>query len=275
MVNAPASRPNTKRSQSTGKTILVAVLVALACGTLVSLLSVQLEPRQTANRQRAARDTLTTILANQPGIETALAGVQRDRIRSYVVELDRGCFDHAADPASFDLDRALTDRRLGKPLTAPHDIASISFRPKQMLVHFVRDSEQTLLIVLPVYGTGYASKLKGYLSLHGDGSTVESLHFFEHGETPGIGARIANPEWSSAWRNKLAYDSEGAVRLGVATRASTSRADSALYEIDAMTGATKTGEGVTNLLRFWLGEQGYGPLLRNLAGSVSCVQFTR
>ena len=32
------------------------------------------------------------------------------------------------------------------------------------------------------------------------------------------------------------------------------------YEIDAMSGATRTGRGVTNLLHFWLGERGYARL---------------
>jgi len=31
-----------------------------------------------------------------------------------------------------------------------------------------------------------------------------------------------------------------------------------------MSGATRTGAGVTNLLHFWLGDLGYAPLLRNL-----------
>jgi len=31
-----------------------------------------------------------------------------------------------------------------------------------------------------------------------------------------------------------------------------------------MAGATLTGRGVTNMLAFWLGGQGYGPYLRGL-----------
>jgi Na+-transporting NADH:ubiquinone oxidoreductase subunit C len=36
------------------------------------------------------------------------------------------------------------------------------------------------------------------------------------------------------------------------------------YRVDGLAGATITGRGVTEMLRFWLGEQGYGPYLERL-----------
>ena len=33
------------------------------------------------------------------------------------------------------------------------------------------------------------------------------------------------------------------------------------YRVDGMSGATITSKGVTNLLQFWLGPNGYGPYL--------------
>ena len=38
----------------------------------------------------------------------------------------------------------------------------------------------------------------------------------------------------------------------------------AAYLADALTGATWTARGVTNLLRFWLGDHGFGPFLSNI-----------
>ena len=38
-----------------------------------------------------------------------------------------------------------------------------------------------------------------------------------------------------------------------------------------MAGATRTGVGVTNLLRFWLGDLGYAPMIRNLKSGAPCV----
>ena len=54
---------------------------------------------------------------------------------------------------------------------------------------------------------------------------------------------------------------DGRLRIRVAPAAV---AQDALHEVDALTGATYTAQGVTNLLRFWLGEDGFGPFLRRL-----------
>ena len=33
------------------------------------------------------------------------------------------------------------------------------------------------------------------------------------------------------------------------------------YQVDALSGATLTSNGVTNLVRYWMGDQGFGPYL--------------
>ena len=40
--------------------------------------------------------------------------------------------------------------------------------------------------------------------------------------------------------------------------------DDADYQVDGLSGATLTSRGVTNLLRYWLGTDGFGPYLENL-----------
>jgi Na+-transporting NADH:ubiquinone oxidoreductase subunit C len=41
------------------------------------------------------------------------------------------------------------------------------------------------------------------------------------------------------------------------------------FHVDALAGATLTSNGVDNLVRFWMGEAGFAPFLRNLkAGAV-------
>jgi Na(+)-translocating NADH:ubiquinone oxidoreductase C subunit len=59
-----------------------------------------------------------------------------------------------------------------------------------------------LLIVLPVYGSGYASTIRAMLALEPDLSTVAALTITEQGETPGLGARITEPDWQAQWPGK-------------------------------------------------------------------------
>jgi Na+-transporting NADH:ubiquinone oxidoreductase subunit C len=132
------------------------------------------------------------------------------------------------------------------------------------VVHLVLEGARVELVVLPVHGEGFVSTLYGYLALDGDLNSIRSLVFFEHAETPGLGAQIEDPRWLAKWRGKLVRDAEGRIRIRVAPDAVAPDAPDAVHEVDGITGATYTGEGVTNLLRFWLGEDGFGPFLRRL-----------
>ena len=44
--------------------------------------------------------------------------------------------------------------------------------------------------------------LYGYLAIEGDFNTVAGLEFYEHKETPGLGAEIDNPKWKALWKGK-------------------------------------------------------------------------
>ena len=54
------------------------------------------------------------------------------------------------------------------------------------------------------------------------------------------------------------------LRIEVARGPQSQDPDLARYQVDGISGATRTGAGVTNLLRFWLGPDGFGPYLARL-----------
>ena len=43
---------------------------------------------------------------------------------------------------------------------------------------------------IPISGYGLWSTLYGYFSVEGDGQTVRGITFYQHGETPGLGAEV-------------------------------------------------------------------------------------
>jgi len=114
-------------------------------------------------------------------------------------------------------------------------------------------------VVLPVYGEGLYSTLYGYLALEPDLQTIYNLYFYEQEETPGLGAEIENPEWQAGWRGKKIYGKDGEVRIRVARGVANGP-----FEVDGITGATMTSNGVTALVRYWLGPDGFGPYLERL-----------
>ena len=60
-------------------------------------------------------------------------------------------------------------------------------------------------LTVPIRAQGMWSTIYGYLGLASDLNTVVGVSFYEHGETPGIGGRIAEPNrWRGADRRVTA-----------------------------------------------------------------------
>jgi Na+-transporting NADH:ubiquinone oxidoreductase subunit C len=245
-----------------GQALLVVLGVAMVCALLVSLTAVELRPRYVANLEAHRLAQLESILAAlaETGFEIATGDVE-----SRVVELSSGRYSDKLDPATFDARHAATDPGTSIAIPGDRDTAGIKRRALHATVFVVRDAERNVeLVILPVHGSGYQSTLRGFLALDGDASAVVALRFYEQGDTPGMGARIQDPSWEALWPGKRIYDDAGALRLGVARgRVSPGSAD-AEHMVDGISGATRTSRGVHGLLRFWLGDLGFGPYLERV-----------
>ena len=132
--------------------------------------------------------------------------------------------------------------------------------PKNALVYEVLKDGQVDEIILPIEGKGLWSVLYGYIALAPDGNSVRGITFYEHGETPGLGGEVDNPRWKALWPGRKVYDERGRVQIMV-KKGPAGPAESDPHHVDGLSGATLTSRGVTNMLRFWLGEQGFGTFL--------------
>ena len=119
-------------------------------------------------------------------------------------------------------------------------------------------------VILPVSGAGLWSTMYGYLSVEPDGQTVRGLRFYEHAETPGLGDQVERADWLAQWPGKQLFDSAGNVRIEI-VRGKVVPGDDAIYQVDGMSGATLTGQGINVFLEQWLGPDGFGPYLQGLA----------
>ena len=140
------------------------------------------------------------------------------------------------------------------------DIASISRRANYSVAYLLEKDGEVERIVLPVHGYGLWSTLYGFLALQGDGNTVAGITFYEQKETAGLGGEVDNPSWKNLWVGKEIYQ-DGAVALKVIKGAVDKSAPDAKYQVDGLAGATLTSKGVENLIAYWMGDEGFGPLL--------------
>jgi Na+-transporting NADH:ubiquinone oxidoreductase subunit C len=250
-------------NDSIGKTLLVTLSLCLVCAVVVSASAVMLRPLQAANQ---ALDRKENVLAAAGLLEPGVSVEQQfERVETRLVDLDRGEFSDAMEPANYDQRKASKDPALSERVPPAQDIAKIQRRVKYAEVYLVRDDQGRIdKLVLPVKGYGLWSTLHGFLALERDLNTVAGIGFYEHAETPGLGGEVDNPRWKSLWQGKRVYGEEGEVALRVIKGEVDTTRSGSVYQVDGLSGATLTSRGVDNLIQYWLGEQGFAPFLANL-----------
>lgn len=237
-------------------TILFSAAVCVVCAVLVSSAAVSLKEDQLRN---AALDKQRNVLfaagLADPADDLAGDEIQRifDNIRPVVIELETGV-ETDMDPSTFDQSKAARDPETSRE--APPNRASVQRLPRHALVYEVLEQGQPVLTVVPIEGYGLWSTLYGFLAVESDAVTVRGITYYEHGETPGLGGEVDNPKWKAVWPGRKIYDENGEPAIRV-IKGTADPASEAPYEVDGLTGATITGNGVTSMLDFWLGENGF------------------
>jgi len=238
---------------------MVALLLCIVCSVVVSTAAVKLRPLQEANKDLDRKRNILLaagLCGKQCDVETQFSAIQ-----TRLVNLDSGEFVDAT-VEEFDQRKAAKDPARSTKLDSDIDLAKISRRENQALVYLVESNGNFEKVILPVHGYGLWSTLYGFIALESDLNTVAGLGFYDHAETPGLGGEVDNPRWKALWPGKKVYKN-GEVELGLLKGAVDPSAPNAQYKVDGLSGATLTGRGVTNLIQFWLGENGFRPFLEN------------
>ena len=241
-------------------TIIVAVAVCLVCSTAVSLAAIVLRPFQEAEKELFKRKNILQVADRYDGDESrAEINANFEKyIVLRVIDLETGAdvTDQYPDGVDQELLSESKDTRLD--IEKADDIALIKTRAKIANVYIAKVSsrdDSPARYILPIKGKGLWSILKGFIAIDAKLETVQGITFYEHAETPGLGGEVDNPLWKASWKGKLIFqDDKVAIKVtkGMATND---------YEIDGLSGATITSNGVTAMIEYWLGPNGFGNYL--------------
>ena len=88
-------------------------------------------------------------------------------------------------------------------------------------------------------------------------NTIYALKFYDHRETPGLGGEVDNVKWQASWKGKKLFDAEQQLALTVVKGAVIAGNVNENYQVDGLSGATLTSNGVTNMFHFWMSEYGF------------------
>nr|VFK46106.1 MAG: Na+-transporting NADH:ubiquinone oxidoreductase subunit C [Candidatus Kentron sp. TC]VFK60375.1 MAG: Na+-transporting NADH:ubiquinone oxidoreductase subunit C [Candidatus Kentron sp. TC] len=248
-------------NESGAKMLIVTISLCLVCSIIVSSVAIRLRPLQEANKALEKNRVILEAagLLEENKTEDIQALFDRS-VEVKIVDLKTGEYVDS-DPKAFDQRKAAKDPARNHPISKDHDIAKIKQRAREANVYLVKREGKLRNLILPVHGYGLWSTMYGFLAFDADINTIKGLSFYEHAETPGLGGEIDNPKWRARWVGKLAHDEQGSPRLRVIKGRVDPGRSEAVHQVDGISGATLTSKGVGNMMRYWLGENGFGPYL--------------
>ncbi len=265
---------NTFNPNSIQGTLLVSLVLCVVCSLLVSSAAVLLRPMQEANKKLdRQRNVLLAAGVDVDSMSSdAIVEMFNDesKVKRVLIDLSTGeeivsetdVEAAGIDLATYDSKKAAKNPELSQRVQAGDGPTfGISRREKYAYVYQIMDGGKVEQFVLPIYGKGLWSTLYGYLSLKGDLSTVGGITFYEHKETPGLGGEVDNAGWKAKWIGKQVFDDAGNVDFQVIKGSVDANSAAAAHQVDGLSGATITSRGVSNMVQYWVGPDGFGKFL--------------
>lgn len=194
---------------STVMVVIVAILLAFTYLTL--------KPAQDANILNEKKDAIVASL----GLEK---GSYDSTIEAYVVNKEGEVIQTEVSP-------------LNKLFDLPASFAAGEYP--------VFENKTTGEVVFPLTGKGLWDDIWGYIALEADLNTIKGAIFDHAGETPGLGAEIATAKFQAQFPGQTIYEGSELVGIYVVKGG----AQGAAHSVDAVTGGTKTSEGLQNMIK--------------------------
>ena len=224
------------KTNSNSYTIVYSVIIVVIVAFLLAFVSQALKPMQDAN---VALDKKKQIL-NSLNIRD-LNDAQADAKYKEVVVADRVIDEKG---------KVLLPGTTGGE-NAGFKLESKDYKEGKLALYICRVNGETKYVV-PVYGMGLWGPISGYIALNADKSTIYGVYFNHESETAGLGAEIKdNKAWQEKFQGKKLFKNgdDKAIALSVEKKV-----EDPTTQVDAVTGATLTSNGVRDMLHEALGK---------------------
>ena len=221
-------------TNSNAYTVIYSIILVVVVAAVLAFAAMFLKPTQDAN---VKKDTISQILT-----AATFAGVaDAEILDTYKAEIE------SAILVNFEGETVDTLNINDCEVYGTSDLKrQIAAEQKSLPVYIFKNG----YTVVPCYGAGLWGPIWGYIGLEKDLKTIKAVCFGHKGETPGLGAKIADEPWFAAsFEGKTI--GEGEILFEVAKPAN--RQVDENNHIDAISGATITSQALGVTLNQWFG----------------------
>ena len=241
-----------KKNSNTYQILYAAVMVLLV-GTVLAFIYMALKPKQNENVANDTRKQILSALHIAAANDAEVKALYEKYItQDLLVDGDGNIIDSTANVA-FNVE-------MKKNIKLP-------VAERKLPVMKCTMDDGSIKYVLPMYGAGLWGPIWGYVAVNNDGNTIYGANFSHEGETPGLGARIAEQPFQDEFKDKhLFLDGEF---KSVAVLKRGQKAANGAEQVDALTGATITSRGVSDMMADCLAP--YNAFLKKLQDTETSV----
>ncbi len=154
-----------------------------------------------------------------------------------------GIFSDKMEQVVLDMDGNILEGEKAEKI----DMAKEKKKPEadRKLPLYVYNAGGKKFFIVSVRGNGLWDEIWGTIALESDLNTIAGTSFDHKGETPGLGAEIKdNPTFPARFKGTKIFNGDGEY-VGITVRKQGKRNE---HEVDGITGATVTADGVTEML---------------------------
>ena len=235
---------STKRTDSNGYTIIFAIVMVVVVGSLLAFFA------NATKEMRVNNDKVKT----QLDILNAMS-VDSVKIDGKKVELDRSnatqAFGQYIKKQYVVEGTEATENTEAYLIDVKKEQEAAKAGKTQRLPLFVGEKDGKTVYIVPVRGNGLWDAIWGYVALNDDLKSINGVYFDHKGETPGLGANITESFFKDDFKGEMIFDATGNYKAVEISKSNgdPNNEDKTDNQVDAISGATITGNGVAAMLK--------------------------
>jgi Na+-transporting NADH:ubiquinone oxidoreductase subunit C len=227
-------------------TFLFSSVMVVIIAILLSITAISLAPYQAKNiRIEKMKNILTSVAIDAKTAETE--ELYEQYITQQIVLNNKG-EEVTGTITAFDID---LKKEMDKTKKGKAD--------EQLFPLFICNKDKKSFFIVPIRGKGLWGPIWGYISLESDMNTIYGASFGHKSETPGLGAEIETKKFQQQFIGKKIFDKSGDF-VSVTVLKGGASPDN-MHAVDAISGATITSNGVTEMFKRTLSN--YIPYFKN------------
>ncbi len=214
-------------------TFLFVGIMIVGIASILAYTSQTLKPMQDENVKNEKMQNILSTVGINVTREEAEKSYKKYIVEELALKID-GSINENINPFS--------DLNLAKELKKDYE--------DQHFPLYVAEINSEKYYIIELRGTGLWDAIWGYISLKSDFNTVNGVSFDHKGETAGLGAEITKDWFKESFKDEKIFNSDGEL-VGITVLKGNNdpnNIDKDDHEVDAISGSTITGDGVTDMI---------------------------